>query len=90
VSLSKKRPGDCSHCGRWRLLEARGLCKTCHRRPEIRAGYAPVRGNGNVPKSPDYYGPERREHGPLPGWQGSPERQAAYADRAARGVSLFG
>jgi hypothetical protein len=90
VNLSRKREGGCRHCGRWRKLEARGLCKTCFRRPEIRTGYARLRDSGNESRSPDYYGPVRREHGPLPGVQGSEERQAAYAERARRGVSLFG
>jgi hypothetical protein len=43
---------------------------------------------GNRPRTPN--GTGGREHGPLPGWPGTAERRAALADRAARGVSLFG
>jgi hypothetical protein len=81
----------CLHCGRVIGIVARGLCKTCHNRPAVRACYPCKRGSGgNRARTEDYFGPARREHGPLPGWPGTAERRAALADRAARGVSLFG
>ncbi len=31
---------DCRHCGKTKLLKARGLCANCHSRPHVRWRYA--------------------------------------------------
>lgn len=36
-----RRRGACAHCGNERMIQARGLCDTCYRKPEIRAAHQP-------------------------------------------------
>jgi hypothetical protein len=82
--------GTCRHCKvRWATTKwKRGLCWGCYNDPAVRALY-PTKRECRQGVA-DYYGPERREHGPLPGFVGTAERIGAYQERAARGVSLFG
>jgi len=44
--------GTCLSCRRLRCIAARGLCKTCHRRPDIRNAFKPLRPVGADRKRP--------------------------------------
>lgn len=77
----------CRHCGRKAGRWKRGLCGRCYNDTAVRARY-PSRNVWAAARPAPRPGPG--DAAPLPGLPGSPERRDALADRAARGVSLFG